>query len=356
MSEKDFVSALTRQDIEREERTRLSPLAAFSDATRGRQCPIEPDPLRTEYQRDRDRIIHCKSFRRLSHKTQVFIAPEGDHYRTRLTHTLEVAQIARSVARALRLNEDLTEAVALGHDLGHTPFGHTGEDAVTECLERLRDTQGDRYSDLQVPFRHNAQSLRVVEHLEYEGKGLNLTWEVRDGIRYHSGDEESAATLEGRIVAVADRIAYVNHDIDDALRGGVITEAELPRECTQVLGTSHGARIATMIRSMVDTSLELGDVRMGDEVWGAMMSLRDFLFEHVYLGGEAKREEPKAHDLIVKLFEYFLANPSELPEDYRSASDANLPQAVTDHIAGMTDRYAIRTFERLFVPKIWRQV
>jgi dGTPase len=344
--------ALTREDIERDEHDRLSPSAAFSDATRGRERPIAPDPLRTEYQRDRDRIIHCKSFRRLSHKTQVFIAPEGDHYRTRLTHTLEVAQIARSVARALRLNEDLTEAIALGHDLGHTPFGHTGEDAVTECLESL----AGRYPGVTVPFRHSMQSLRVVEVLEYEGKGLNLTWEVRDGIRHHSGDREKAATLEGRIVATADRIAYVNHDIDDALRGGVLHEEDLPAQCTSVLGTNHGARIATMIRSMVECSLDTGDIRMGPEAWDAMMALRGFLFEHVYLGGEAKREEPKAHDLIVKLFEYFMDNADELPDDYRPASDADLPQAVTDHIAGMTDRYAIRTFERLFVPRIWRQV
>jgi dGTPase len=348
--------ALTAKDIEREERSRLSPLAAFSDSTKGRELPVKPDPLRTEYQRDRDRIIHCKTFRRLSHKTQVFIAPEGDHYRTRLTHTLEVSQIARSVARALRLNEDLTEAIALGHDLGHTPFGHTGEDAVTECLERLRDTQGERFPNLRIPFRHNAQSLRVVEHLEYEGKGLNLTWEVRDGIRYHSGDEERAATLEGRIVAVADRVAYVNHDIDDALRGGVITDAELPRECTDVLGTSHGARIATMIRSLVETSLVADDIRMSQDVWDAMMSLRKFLSVRVYTGGEAKREEPKAHALVVKLFEYFMAHSDELPDDYRPATDADLPQAVTDYIAGMTDRYAIRTFERLFVPRIWHQV
>jgi dGTPase len=363
MSDGRPAGAWTSRDIEAEERARFSSLAAFSDATRGRERPVKPDPLRTEYQRDRDRIIHCKSFRRLSHKTQVFIAPEGDHYRTRLTHTLEVSQIARSVARALRLNEDLSEAIALGHDLGHTPFGHTGEDAVTECLERLRDTAGDHFPDLRIPFRHNAQSLRVVEYLEYEGKGLNLTWEVRDGIRYHSGDEERAATLEGRIVAVADRIAYVNHDIDDALRGGVITAAELPRECTDVLGTSHGARISTMIGSMVETSLDAPDVRMGEDVWDAMMSLRSFLFERVYTGGDAKREEPKAHDLIVKLFEYFMAHPDELPDDYRPdaadtiyGGEADLPQAVTDYIAGMTDRYAIRTFEHLFVPRIWRQV
>jgi len=351
-------AALTREDIERHERASLSPLAAFSDATRGRERPLPLDALRTEYQRDRDRIIHCKSFRRLSHKTQVFIAPEGDHYRTRLTHTLEVAQIARSVARALRLNEDLTEAIALAHDLGHTPFGHTGEDAVTECLERLRDSDPVRYGAVATPFRHSLQSLRVVEVLEYEGTGLNLTWEVRDGIRYHSGTKERPSTLEGRIVATADRIAYVNHDIDDALRGGVISDEDLPVECTSVLGTNHGVRIATMIRSMVETSLTAGDIRMAPDVWDAMMGLRRFLFEHVYLGGEAKREEPKAHQLVVKLFDHFMANPDELPDDYRPAGDdpLELVQSVTDYVAGMTDRYAIRTFERLFVPRIWRQV
>jgi dGTPase len=362
------VSALTRQDLEARERELLSPLAAFSDASRGRAKALAPDPLRTDFQRDRDRIIHCKSFRRLSHKTQVFIAPEGDHYRTRLTHTLEVAQIARSVARALRLNEDLTEAIALGHDLGHTPFGHTGEDAVTECLERLRAEHGDRYPDVRVPFRHSEQSLRVVERLEYEGKGLNLTWEVRDGIRHHSGDEERAATLEGRIVAIADRIAYVNHDIDDALRGGVLREEDLPAGCTDVLGHHHGARITSMIRALVEASLAAGDVLMDPPTWDAMMGLREFLFERVYLGGEAKREEPKAHDLVVELFEHFMSNPDELPDDYRPGAgssevaarvysgEADLPTAVTDYIAGMTDRYAIRAFETLFIPRIWRPV
>ncbi|HEX9092606.1 MAG TPA: deoxyguanosinetriphosphate triphosphohydrolase family protein, partial [Coriobacteriia bacterium] len=329
---------------------------------------------RTEYQRDRDRIIHCKSFRRLSHKTQVFIAPEGDHYRTRLTHTLEVAQIARSVARALRLNEDLTEAIALGHDLGHTPFGHTGEDAVTKCLERLRDGTGapgaaglpgapPRYPTLEVPFRHSRQSLRVVERLEYEGKGLNLTWEVRDGIAHHSGDDEKAATLEGRIVAIADRIAYVNHDIDDALRARVLAEEDLPAGPTGVLGHKHAERITTMIRSLVEHSLNADDIAMEPDVRDAMLELRQYLFDHVYLGGDAKREGPKANALVVALFEHFMAHPEELPDDYRPdlegtpyVGEVDLPQAVVDYVAGMTDRYAIRTFERLFVPRIWRQV
>jgi dGTPase len=341
--------ALTREDLERAEHERLSARAAFSDATRGRERQLAPDPLRTEFQRDRDRIIHCKSFRRLSHKTQVFIAPEGDHYRTRLTHTLEVAQIARSVARALALNEDLTEAIALGHDLGHTPFGHTGEDAVSECLTRVRAD----YPDVQVPFRHNVQSLRVVERLEYEGKGLNLCWEVRDGIRYHSGDEERPSTLEGRIVAIADRIAYINHDIDDALRARVLTEDDLPGSSTDLLGHHHGARITTMVRSLVEHSIDSEDIRMAPDVWDAMMALRQFLFERVYLGGEAKREEPKAHDLVVALFEYYMDNPHLLPDEFLPDTPGELPQSVTDYVAGMSDRFAIRAYEKLFLPKSW---
>ena len=344
---------LTREDLERAEHERLSPRAAFSDRSRGRERPLTPDPLRTEFQRDRDRIIHCKSFRRLSHKTQVFIAPEGDHYRTRLTHTLEVGQIARSAARALALNEDLTEAIALGHDLGHTPFGHTGEDAVSECLQALRDSDPARYSGVQVPFRHNVQSLRVVEHLEYEGKGLNLTWEVRDGIRFHSGDEERASTLEGRIVAIADRIAYVNHDIDDALRGQLLTEDELPSGSTDVLGHHHGARITTMIRSLVEHSLESDDIRMAPEVWDAMMDLRRFLFERVYLAGDAKREEPKARELVVALFEHYMANPEQLPAEFQPDAPEGLPQSVTDYVAGMSDRFAMRSYEKLVMPRRW---
>jgi dGTPase len=344
---------LTREDLERAEHERLSGRAAFSDETRGRERPLAPDPLRTEFQRDRDRIIHCKSFRRLSHKTQVFIAPEGDHYRTRLTHTLEVAQIARSAARALALNEDLTEAIALGHDLGHTPFGHTGEDAVSECLQALRDSDPVLYAAVQVPFLHNVQSLRVVEHLEYEGKGLNLTWEVRDGIRFHSGDKERASTLEGRIVAIADRIAYVNHDIDDALRGGLLTEDDLPPGSTDVLGHTHGARITTMIRSLVEHSLDAEDVRMAPEAWDAMMDLRRFLFERVYLGGDAKREEPKARELVVALFEHYMANPGQLPAEFQPAGPGELPQSVTDYVAGMSDRFAIRAYEKIYLPKSW---
>jgi len=338
----------TREEAEHEEHQRLAPRAAFSDATKGRECPLELDPLRTEYQRDRDRIIHCKAFRRLSHKTQVFLAPEGDHYRTRLTHTLEVAQIARSIARSLRLNEDLTEAIALGHDLGHTPFGHVGEDALTAALKGV---VGD-YPDLEVPFEHNVQSLRVVESLEYEGKGLNLTWEVRDGILNHSGDRK-AFTLEGRIVAIADRIAYVNHDVDDAIRGGVLSEDDLPAEATDVLGHNHGTRIRTMIQDMVETSLDSSEIRMTDEVWDAMIGLRRFLFDNVYLHSDAKREEPKALGLIKGLFGYYMEHLDEMPPVPEARAQDSPPRLVTDYIAGMTDRFAIRTYVRHFVPESW---
>jgi dGTPase len=344
-----MVSALTRTDIEAAEHVSLSPRAAFSDATRGRVRPLEPDPYRTEYQRDRDRIIHSKAFRRLMHKTQVFLAPEGDHYRTRLTHTLEVSQIARSVARALRLNEDLTEAIALGHDLGHTPFGHVGEDALTECYGEIRDA----YPGVPASYHHNEQSVRVIEMLEYEGKGLNLTWEVREGVAHHTGDEEPA-TLEGRIVRLADRIAYVNHDIDDAIRGGVLDEADLPPGPVAVLGTSHGARIRTMVRDTIATSDATGRIGMSPGVWDAMMELRAFLFEKVYLSPRAKEEEPKSFGVVKALFVHYLAHPELLPEEYAPRSPDELVQRVTDYVAGMTDRFAIGAYEEFFVPSSWR--
>lgn len=343
------MTIITREDYEAEERLRLQPRAALSAETRGRERPVSLDAYRTEYQRDRDRIIHCKAFRRLSHKTQVFLAPEGDHYRTRLTHTLEVAQIARSIARALRLNEDLTEAIALAHDLGHTPFGHIGEDALTRCFEEIAET----FPGVPDRFRHNNQSLRIVERLEYEGKGLNLTWEVRDGIARHTGSAR-AATLEGQIVATADRIAYINHDIDDAIRGGVLTERDLPQEPTDVLGHNHGARITTMVNDMVHSSVDSDEIRMSGRVWDAMMELRSFLYDHVYLGEVAKAEEPKAFRVVSSLFHHFLEHPDDLPAEYRQAAAVDLPQTVTDYIAGMTDRFAIRSFERLFVPVSWR--
>ena len=339
----------TREQIEKAEHDVLSPLAAFSDATRGRVRPLAPDPYRTDYQRDRDRIIHSKAFRRLMHKTQVFLAPEGDHYRTRLTHTLEVSQIARSVARALRLNEDLTEAISLGHDLGHTPFGHVGEDALTACFAEVRD----RWPGVPDAYHHNVQSLRVIEVLEYEGKGLDLTWEVRDGVLNHTGDGRPA-TLEGAIVRIADRIAYVNHDIDDALRAGVIAESDLPAAATEVLGHNHGARIRTMVQDMIATSDERDEIAMSAPVWGAMMVLREFLFERVYLSPRAKVEEPKAFGVVRSLFRYYLEAPDSMPEEYRPAEPDALPQCVTDYIAGMTDRYAIRDYETRFVPTSWR--
>ncbi len=343
------MSVVTRLDIEAAEHLSLCERAAFSDRTRGRERVLELDVYRTEYQRDRDRIIHSKAFRRLMHKTQVFLAPEGDHYRTRLTHTLEVAQIARSIARALRLNEDLTEAIALGHDLGHTPFGHVGEDAISECYDTLRG----RYRDLPDRYHHNVQSLRVVEYLEYDGKGLNLTWEVRDGILHHTGDG-MPSTLEGQIVRLADRIAYVNHDIDDAVRGGVLAETDLPVQPTDVLGHTHGARIRTMVQDTIASSDGSDAIVMSPRVWEAMMALRSFLFERVYLSERAKAEEPKSEGVMKALFTYYFENPGAMPEEYRPARPDELPQRVTDYIAGMTDRYAIGRYEDLFVPASWR--
>ncbi|MDY0088422.1 MAG: deoxyguanosinetriphosphate triphosphohydrolase [Coriobacteriia bacterium] len=343
------MTIITREDYEAQERTWLSSRAALAADSRGRERAIAPDPYRTAYQRDRDRVIHCKAFRRLSHKTQVFLAPEGDHYRTRLTHTLEVAQIARSIARALRLNEDLAEAIALAHDLGHTPFGHIGEDALTKCFQEI----ADQYPGVPTRFCHNRQSLRIVEHLEYEGKGLNLTWEVRDGISHHTG-EERAATLEGQIVATADRIAYINHDIDDAMRGGILSEDDLPEGPVRVLGKTHGARIMTMVNDMVHSSAESDYIRMSGDVWGAMMELRSFLHDRVYVSEVAKAEEPKAFRVVGSLFMHYMEHPDEMPGASRDAAGGDVPQLVTDYIAGMTDRFAIRSFEHLFVPVSWR--
>jgi len=341
-------SIKTRETLEAEEHLRLSPRAAFADESRGRLSAIAPDPYRTDFQRDRDRIIHCKAFRRLSHKTQVFLAPEGDHYRTRLTHTLEVSQISRSIARALGLNEDLTEAIALGHDLGHTPFGHTGESALDEVLRRLSA------DDATAPtgYHHNEQSLRIVERLEYEGKGLNLTREVRDGILGHTG-AHVPPTLEGQIVRIADRIAYVNHDIDDAIRAGVLDEAELPRMPMQVLGVRGAQRITTMINDMITASADSDTIRMSPEVWDGMMELRAFLFQNVYFSERAKAEEPKAHAVVQALFLHYLAEPDDLPPDERASDPALAVQSVVDYVAGMTDRFAIREYERLFVPRKW---
>jgi len=316
----------------------LSPYACRSAESRGRERPEEECAVRTVFQRDRDRIIHSKSFRRLKHKTQVFIIPEGDHFRTRLTHTLEVAQIARTIARALRLNEDLTEAIALGHDLGHTPFGHTGEAALNAVHPG--------------GFRHNEQSLRVVERLE-GGRGLNLTWEVRDGILNHTGPSRPA-TLEGQVVRIADRIAYINHDIDDSLRGGVLTSDRLPRDCLEVLGLTHRDRINTMIVDLITTSLERPEISLSLRVGEAMNRLRDFLFANVYVSSEAKREEGKARHVVQYLYRYFTKHPNALPAEYRrrvEADGGSRAQVVCDYIAGMTDRYAVAVFQDLFVPQ-----
>lgn len=345
---------LTRGDAERREHEMLSPLAAFSDASVGRLKPEDPDPLRTCYQCDRDRVIHCKAFRRLSHKTQVFLAPEGDHYRTRLTHTLEVSQIARSISSALRLNCDLTEAIALGHDLGHTPFGHTGEGALSRVMARWRgiDLDSDEGRHL---FRHNEQSVRVVDLLERDGRGLNLSREVVDGIVCHTGSQR-AATLEGRVVAVSDRIAYVSHDIEDSIRAGLLSEEDLPDAPRAVLGTTSTERISTMVRDLVRTSAQAGDIRMSDEVWEAMMELRSWLFAHVYSMSDAKVEEPKANRLVQELFMYYIGHLDEVPPEYR-LHDSDAPEVqVADYISGMTDRYAIRVFESLRVPRAWRRV
>jgi dGTPase len=320
------------------ERETLSPHAVLSDESRGRERPEPEDPLRTCFQRDRDRIVHSKAFRRLKHKTQVFLAPEGDHYRVRLTHTLDVSQIARTVARALRLNEDLTEAIALGHDLGHTPFGHLGEQALTPFLGR--------------PFRHSEQSLRVVEHLENDGEGLNLTWEVRDGIVHHPWSMPPPSTLEAQIVRYADRIAYVNHDIDDAIRAGVLEPEELPTGPIEVLGRTHSERINTLVTDLVASSEDTPEVRLSPEVFAALDALRDFMFAEVYLRASAREDHDKAVKLIRDLFAYYLEHPQELPPEYHRAP-GELPVRVADHIAGMTDRYALSTYQRLFLPRGW---
>ena len=338
-----------REDQQLREHALLSSDAAKSDESEGRARSGEPDFLRTEFQRDRDKILHCKSFRRLSHKTQVFLAAEGDHFRTRLTHTLEVAQIARTIARALGLNEDLAEAISLGHDLGHTPFGHTGEAALAGCLARRR---GIDVASAQVAaqYRHNEQSLRVVERIENDGRGLNLTAEVRDGILHHTGAIRSE-TLEGRIVATADRIAYVNHDIDDAIRAGLLTEDALPASTYEVLGLDHSSRIELLVRDMVQTSAVLDDIALSQPVWDAMNELRSFLFANVYTAPQVLLEVNKAKHLVSQLFDYYVDNIKEVPEEYRAIAEGDDLQAVTDYIAGMTDRYATATFKRLFVPR-----
>ena len=323
------------------EKSVLSPYACLTSNTRGRDHEYTPCENRTEFQRDRDKIIHSQSFRRLMYKTQVFLAPAGDHYRTRMTHTLEVSQIARIIARALRLNEDLTEAIALGHDLGHTPFGHAGESALQNCFDP--------------EFTHYKQSLRVVEVLENDGKGLNLTWEVRDGIVNHTG-EHMASTLEGVIVKYADRIAYINHDIDDARRAGLLTLDDIPKHIRETLGEGHSERINNMVISMIKASTDSAEIKMEEDIAAAMDELRTFLFEHVYLNPRAKSEEGKAKELLIRLFEYYVAHPEKLPAHYNLREEDTVERRVCDFLAGMTDRFAIDLYSELYVPHVFTGV
>ena len=330
-----------REELERLEHRRLNPLAAFSDRSTGRPRP-EPEreeDVRTCYQRDTDRIVHSKAFRRLMHKTQVFLNPEGDHYRTRMTHTLEVTRIAKTVTRALGLNEDLDEAIAMGHDLGHTPFGHAGEAALTECWGR--------------PFRHNEQSLRVVDILEKDGQGLNLCNEVREGIVGHTGPV-IPKTLEGQIVRRADQIAYVNHDIDDAIRAGILTAEDIPRDIAAILGENQRDRINTLVCDVIFTSREAGSICMTPEIQKALADLRSFMFARVYHNPVAKGEESKAKDMLQMLFRFYVDHPEQLPADFQpQLSFDGLGRTVCDYIAGMTDNYAIEKFNEIFVPSGW---
>ncbi|NLY86416.1 MAG: deoxyguanosinetriphosphate triphosphohydrolase [Tissierellia bacterium] len=334
-----------RLRIEEIEKKLLSPFAALSQNSKGRRFPEEKCSVRTDFQRDRDRIIHSKSFRRLKHKTQVFIAPEGDHYRTRLTHTLEVAQIGRTLARALRLNEDLVEAIALGHDLGHTPFGHTGERVLNYLNPK--------------GFKHNEQSIRIVDFLEQKDdkRGLNLTYEVRDGIRNHTGSTKPQ-TLEGQVVRLADRIAYINHDIDDAIRAGVIKKEDLPKEAIEILGNSHGERINNMIFDIINNSMEKNTIAMSQEVGNATNTLRDFMFENVYLSKKAKSEEEKTEYIIEQLYNYYLKNNNALPKEHLEIykdMDTTIEDIICDYLAGTTDRFIINLYYNIFIPKPWQK-
>ena len=328
-----------REQTEKLEQKTLSPRACLSTQTKGRAVEISPCPIRTCFQRDIDRVIHCKSFRRLKHKTQVFLRPEGDHYRTRMTHTLEVARIARTMARALRLNEDLTEAAALGHDLGHTPFGHAGERALSRVVEG--------------GFRHYEQSLRVVDRLENDGAGLNLCYEVRRGILCHTAGEP-AETLEGQLVRFADKIAYINHDIDDAMRCGIIFTTDIPVHISETLGFTHGERLDTLTMDIIENSREGNAIRQSEHIAQAMAELKQFMFDSVYFNPLAKGEEGKAEDMICLLFDYYAKHTDKLPPEYQDILVREGAQrAVVDYIAGMTDSYAVETFSNLFIPKGW---
>ena len=328
-----------REETEALERSQLSPHACLAAQSRGRARPVEECPTRTCFQRDIDRIVHCKAFRRLKHKTQVFLEPEGDHYRTRMTHTLEVSRIARTLARGLRLNEDLTEAAALGHDLGHTPFGHAGERVLSEIMPG--------------GFEHNVQSLRVVDRLEKDGEGLNLCYEVRRGILCHTGPDR-AETLEGRLLRLADQIAYINHDIDDAIRGGIIYPMDIPVDISQVLGFTHSERINALVVDVIEASRGKDDVLQSPPFREAMHQLREFMFEYVYRNPVAKGEEGKAQDMIRRLFEHYQGHPDELPAEFQEIrAREGVDRAVCDYIAGMTDKYAVEKFGDLFIPMAW---
>ena len=329
-----------RQRTEQWEKEKLSDYATLAADSKGRKRSEELCSIRTCFQRDRDRIIHCKAFRRLKHKTQVFLSPEGDHYRTRMTHTLEVARIARTICRGLRLNQDLAEAAAYGHDLGHTPFGHAGEKALSSMMEK--------------PFRHNEQSLRVVDKLERGGTGLNLTYEVRMGILGHTGDF-IPETLEGQIVRTSDRIAYINHDIDDAMRAGILTEDDIPPEIAEILGHSHSQRINTLVENMIDNTIATGTLGMQPEIAQAMDRLRTFMFARVYTNPVAKGEESKVGNILCRLFEYYMRRPEKLPADFLPQLDFDgMERIVCDYIAGMTDRYAVYKYSELFIPTTWQ--
>ena len=328
-----------RERRENQERRFLSPYACLAADSRGRARPVEPCPVRTCFQRDIDRIIHSKAFRRLMHKTQVFLQPEGDHYRTRMTHTIEVVRIARTIARGLQLNEDLTEAAAYGHDLGHTPFGHAGERVLNEIMPG--------------GFRHNEQSLRVVDRLEKDGEGLDLTWEVRRGILCHTGPDR-AETLEGRLLRLADKIAYINHDIDDAIRGKIIYPMDIPLSVSQVLGFTHSERINALTVDIIEQSAGKDDILQSAQCREAMETLRDFMFEFVYRNPVAKGEEGKAQDMLRRLFEAYIKDPDKLPPEYQAIRlEEGTERAVCDYISGMTDKYAVEQFGELFIPKSW---
>ncbi len=328
-----------REQTEAAEAALLSPYACLSSRSRGRLIPLEPCPTRTCFQRDIDRIVHSKAFRRLKHKTQVFLEPEGDHYRTRMTHTIEVSRIARTIARGLRLNEDLAEAAAYGHDLGHTPFGHAGERVLNEIMPG--------------GFAHNVQSLRVVDRLERDGEGLNLTYEVRRGILCHTGPDQ-AETLEGRLLRLADKIAYINHDIDDAMRGKIIYPMDLPLSVSQVLGFTHSERINTLTVDIITQSAGKNDIVQSPACRDAMQELREFMFEYVYRNPVAKGEEGKAQDMIRRLFEFYVKDPDKLPPEYQDIRvEEGVERAVCDYISGMTDKYAVDQFSDAFIPKSW---